>query len=231
MTPPTQLPLDLVWRPALGREDFLVAPCNAAGVALVDAWPHWPAPAVCLHGPAGSGKTHLAQVLVSRAGARVLERGEVETADPLALFAGGVTAVLEDADAAPIPETALFHLLNAVRQEGGHLLLTASAPPARWPVTLPDLRSRLSALPIEGLGEPDDDLLGMVLLKLFADRGVEVAPGVVAYLLPRMERSFAAVRDLVARADALALSERRAITVPLARRALEALESPGPGDA
>ncbi|MCF8483245.1 MAG: DnaA regulatory inactivator Hda [Rhodospirillum sp.] len=222
MTPARQLPLNLVWRPALGREDFLVAPCNAAAVALVDAWPDWPAPAVCLHGPPGSGKSHLAQVLATRTGAKILVPGAWEDKDPLGLFEDGGVLVLEDLDEAPLPETPLFHLLNACRQARGGLLLTGSTPPARWPVALPDLRSRLAALPAERLGEPDDELMAMVLLKLFADRSADVDPGVISYLVARMERSFAAVRDLVERADALALSERRRITVPLARRALEA---------
>ena len=44
----------------------------------------------------------------------------------------------------------------------------------------------------------------------------------IDYLLPRMERSFAAAERLVARLDALALEQGRAVTAPLARLALGA---------
>ncbi|ABC22963.1 HdaA/DnaA family protein [Rhodospirillum rubrum] len=220
MSAGVQLPLDLPWRPALGREHFLVAACNASAVALVEAWPHWPAPAACIHGPTGAGKTHLAQVFATRAAAVVLDPAVILGTDPLTLFEGGRAAVIEDADRAGLPEATLFHLLNAARQRGGSLLLTALSPPARWGVHLADLRSRLAALPAEGLCEPDDELMAAVLLKLFSDRGLDVAPGAIGYLLPRMERSFAAARDLVVHADALALREGRAVTVPLLRQLL-----------
>ena len=58
----TQLPLDLGHLPALGWDDFLVAPSNQAAVSWLDRWPRWPGHALSLFGPAGSGKTHLAHV-------------------------------------------------------------------------------------------------------------------------------------------------------------------------
>ncbi len=219
-----QLPLDLPWRPALERADFMVAPCNAAAVALVDAWPAWPGPTVALWGQPGSGKSHLARVFAGKARARMLDAASVAGTDCLSLFDGGKAAVLEDADAAGLSETTLFHLLNAVRAMGGSLLLTASRAPAHWPVALPDLRSRLAALPGAELSNPDDDLISVLLLKLFADRGLDVANGVVTYALARMERSFDAARELVIRADRLALAEKRAVTVPLIKRVMAEMD-------
>ncbi|GEO81809.1 HdaA/DnaA family protein [Pararhodospirillum oryzae] len=229
MTLPRQLALDLSWRPALGREDFLVAPCNQAAVALIDAWPAWPGPVVCLQGPPGSGKTHLAHVFAQCSQARFLGLADLSGADPLAAFPeANAAVVVEDWDrGAPhdrATETDLFHALNAVRQRSGWMLLTGERPPTRWPVTLPDLRSRLATVPVAGLAEPDEALLAAVVLKQFADRGLDVAPEAVAYLLPRLERRFLAIQDLVARADRLALSESKAITIPLLRRVLA--ESP-----
>jgi chromosomal replication initiation ATPase DnaA len=64
-------------------------------------------------------------------------------------------------------------------------------------------------------------MIEAVLVKLFADRQLAVAPEVIAYLVRHMDRSFAALRSLVARADALALAEKRPVTVPLVKSLLE----------
>ena len=103
----------------------------------------------------------------------------------------------------------------------------AREPPARWSVALADLRSRLLALPAVGVAVPDEELIATVLVKLFADRRVPVSREVVAFLALRLERSFVAAQDAVARLDRAALAEHRPITVPLAKRVLFGEEGAG----
>lgn len=215
---PRQLALDLPYRPALGRDDFLVAPCNEAAVGWIDLWPGWPGPALVLCGPPASGKSHLAAVWRARAGAISLDPAALPDA---AAFEGEAVpqVLLEGADRIA-DEEALLHLYNRIAEQGGSLLLTADTPPARWPTRLADLASRLRAAPVAGIGWPDDALLGGLLVKMFADRQLAPGPDVVAFLLPRMERSFAAARALVERLDEAALAQRRTVTVPLARAVL-----------
>jgi chromosomal replication initiation ATPase DnaA len=218
--PRGQLVLDLGHRAALGREDFLVAPCNRAAVAWIDRWPDWPAPALVLAGPEGCGKTHLAHVWRHRTGAALLLRSALaEGGDPVPED-GARYVVVEDADA-PGSEAALFHLYNHIAAHGGTMLLCARMPPARWPIALPDLASRLRAAPVAEIGLPDDSLLEAVLAKLFADRQLRIGAEILRYVVPRMERSFAAARAIVERLDRAALAESRTVTVPLARRVLE----------
>lgn len=219
-----QLPLDLGHLPALGRDDFLVAPSNDAAVKWLERWPEWPHPALALHGPPGSGKTHLAQVFTTRARAVGVVAAFVEpaTLDVAAVpnRVGEARAVVVD-DANRAPEQALLHLYNVVAERRGHLLIVAAEPPSRWPVSLADLRSRLLAAPAVAVNAPDDALLSAVLVKLFADRQVAVAADVIGYLVARIERSFAAARAAVAALDAAALAEKHAITAPFARRVLK----------
>ncbi|MDP6343013.1 MAG: DnaA/Hda family protein [Alphaproteobacteria bacterium] len=218
MTAKGQLVLDLPVRPALGREDFLVADCNAEAVAWLDRWPDWPAPALCLYGPAGSGKSHLLGVWRARSEALgVAVDGLRQDAVP-ALAARGAVA-LDGADGAG-DGVALLHLYNLLREGGGWLLLTGRRPPRQWRLRPPDLESRLLAAPAVAIGPPDDPLLMAVLAKMFADRQVRVGQDVLSYLVPRMERSFAAANRLVAALDGASLSGRRPITVPLARQVL-----------
>jgi chromosomal replication initiation ATPase DnaA len=202
-----QIPLDLEYRPALGMADFVIAPGNRAAAAWIDRWPDWPSHALAIHGPKGSGKTHLAHVWQARSRAELLERAPADRVPQ---------AVVLD-EPRDWPEAALLHLYNRVREAGGHLLIVSEMPPARWPVTLPDLASRLASIPAVALAAPDDDLLVAVMAKQFADRGVEVNEDVLRYVASRVERSFAAAAEMVVRLDRAALAQQRKVTLALAR--------------
>ena len=130
----------------------------------------------------------------------------------------GAAIAIDDADLAA--EELLLHLYNGVIEAGASVLLTMQSPPASLPIALADLASRLRALPVAGIAPPDDELLGAVLFKHFADRQILVRPGVIAYLVARIERSFAAAASVAARLDAEALGAKRPITVRLARAVL-----------
>lgn len=220
MRHPRQLALDLGHRAALGREDFLVAPSNRDAVAWLDRWPAWPAPALVLFGPAGCGKTHLAEVWRQHSGAGLIAAGSIAAAALPVL--SGAPLVVEDADRG-FEERSLLHLYNMIAEAGRHLLLTARTPPSRWQLALPDLRSRLLAVPAVAVQPPDDSLIAAVLVKLFADRQLRIGSEVVGFLVERMERSFAAARAVVTALDAAALEGRRNVTVPLARQVLQDL--------
>ncbi|HLF58625.1 MAG TPA: DnaA/Hda family protein [Alphaproteobacteria bacterium] len=222
MNRPRQLPLALPQRAALGMEDFLVADCNRAAVGWIDGWPEWPGPLLVLSGPEGCGKTHLAHVWQARTGAAVASATELPRIDPGA-FEGPFALVIEDLEAglSPQAERNLFHLYNVAAEGKGHLLVTSRLPPAARRVSIPDLASRLGAAPAAIIGPPDDPLLAAVIVKLMADRQLKVAAEVVSYLVPRIERSFASVRRIVAAIDDAALAENRNITVAFVRQVLE----------
>lgn len=215
-----QLPLSWPQLTALSAADFVTAPGNASALALIDAWPDWPAPgrALAVHGPAGCGKTHLGHIFQQRAKEAGRAPIYLSAPDTVPELPAEPVLIL---DAPQLDETAFFHLLNRLRNEGGDLLLLSRDAPARWDVKLPDLASRLKALPAVAVAPPDDALLSAVLAKHFADRQIAVAPEVIDYLLRQIERSFAAAADIAERLDRAALAEGRAITVPLARRVLD----------
>lgn len=214
-----QLGLNLPPEERLEDRHFAVSDANRDAHRWVMAWPEWPGYGLYLHGPQGSGKSHLARIWAERAKARIITPEEAATQaaslkEKQAVLVDGLTSAVPD-------ETGLFHLCNAVREHQGHLLLVGQASPAELKVTLPDLRSRLLALPAAGIDAPDDALLSAMMTKQFEDRGLLVPQEVTTYLLPRIERSFAAIADAVQRIDAHALAAKRKITVPLVREALE----------
>lgn len=210
-----QLPLAFGHAPATGRDDLLVAPPVDAAVALVDAWPHWRSPVAVIAGPAGSGKSHIAAVWRDKAGAAlVIARPGAEEA------AASGPVLVEDADRDGFDERTLFHMINAVREHGHTMLLTSRLWPMSWPVALPDLKSRLKAATVVEIGEPDDEFLSQVIVKLFADRQLFVEDRLVAYMAARMERSLEAAQKLVDRLDRLALARGSRVTRALARQVL-----------
>lgn len=213
-----QLPLDLPIHERRGREDWIVSAANRAATELIDRWPDWPSDVVLVVGPIGSGKSHLAHLFAQRAGATVVAAADLAALDPLRLAAAG-PVVVEDAGAG-VDETAMFHLLNATRQAGVSLLVTATTPIGEWRLVLPDLVSRLRAATPVALDEPDDALLEAVIAKLFADRQTVVDPAVVAYVARRMERSFVVAHDLVAALDREALAAKAPIGRAVAARVL-----------
>ena len=209
----SQLPLPFGHAPRYGLDDFMPSASNAAALAAVARWPEWPDRVLLLTGPEGAGKSHLARIWAARAGAALL--GPDDLAGDLDGLARR-NAVIEDADRAAIPEAALFHFLNLVRERGLSLLLTARIPPGAWALRTPDLVSRLRLAPAVAIAPPDDALMRAVLVKLFADRQLAVDTSLVDYLALRLERSLDAARRAVADLDRASLDTSRRITRQLA---------------
>ncbi|MCU0832196.1 MAG: DnaA/Hda family protein [Rhizobiaceae bacterium] len=221
--PPRQLVLDLPFEAASGDDALFVSPANAAAVRLIERWPAWPGPIAMLVGPPGSGKSHLANLWALKAGA---ERRTSASIEPIG---DGVRAVLIDPlDGPPdalLDETGLFHLVNALKARDGHLLLTSVRPPAALGVALPDLMSRLKSATIAAIDSPSDADFTALLGKLAADRQLDMEPGVVEFLLRRIERSHAAARAIIAELDAEALSRGARVTRKLAADVLRARDA------
>jgi chromosomal replication initiation ATPase DnaA len=212
---PRQLAFALDHSESFAREDFLAGPSNQAAFSLIERWPDWPHRMMLLIGPEGSGKSHLAAIWAQLSGARFVAGRALDSAGlPAALATGAL--VVEDLAESRFDERALFHLANLVREEGSFVLATARTAPATWSIAVPDLASRLRALPVVALAAPDDALLRAVIVKLFADRQLAVEESLVVYLANRIERSFAAARAAVDALDREALRQQRPVTRALA---------------
>ncbi len=213
-----QLTFDWPSGVALGPADFFVAEANAQAAAMLAAPESWPERKLVVVGPAGCGKSHLARIFqfetdAALLRARAMKPGFATSAD---------CVVVEDMEHLPQEaEETLFHLHNNLRASGRTLLMTARTPPSRWPLKLPDLRSRMEAATIVQIADPDDALLSALIMKLFADRQIMPKPDLVSYLVKRIERSFAAASDIVRRLDETALADGRSINRALAAELLD----------
>lgn len=217
-----QIPLGLRHPAAYGRDDLVMSDSIAAALRLVDSWPHWPSPLAGLVGPASSGKSHLAAIWKQRAVARIVAVADLPGLDIEAAATRPV--LIEDIGENPFDEIALFHLLNALREQRGTLLFTSRRAPGHWQTGLADLRSRLRAATVAQIFAPDDEMLRRIIVKLFSDRQLAVERPVVDFMVARMERSFEAARLLVDAIDNAALVRKMRITRRLAGEVLAAME-------
>jgi chromosomal replication initiation ATPase DnaA len=209
-----QIPLSLPVDTRMGEDDFLITPSNAAAVQLVNS-----SATLLLLGAKGTGKSHLAHIWQQRHRAQMFD---ILKTDVAALPASAL--VWEDADVSLWDNAAqekAFHLLNTVKENKHVLLITATLPPAQWPLTLADVRSRLLAIQVARIETPDDTLVAGLLLKHFNDRQLRVSEEVLNYLIPRIARDGAMIEATVKRLDEAALASGRAITVPLVKTVLE----------
>jgi hypothetical protein len=191
-----QIALPLNWPVATSESDFLISDANRNAFDHLRRWSLWPVMATVLTGPRKSGRSLLGHIFSRRTGGRLFD------------------------DAEHHDEEELFHAWNDAHERRRPLLIIASAAPPVWQIALPDLRSRLAATPSVGIADPDDRLIGDLVTKLLADRGIAAPPDLAEFLVPRIERSYVAIQQVVDVLDRIMLSNRRRMTVAMARNAL-----------
>jgi chromosomal replication initiation ATPase DnaA len=219
-----QLAFDLPYIEGLSVEDFHLSLFNQAAFRVVSAWPDWPDPVVVLVGPEGCGKSHLAAIWVQNTSATLLGLQDL-TVENIPNIIASKALLIEDIDqlSEKLDENALFHLLNLVRQSGGHLMITARTRPDSWGVATLDLLSRLRLAPMVEIAPPDDALFRVLIAKLLHDRQLLVEPNVIEYLMLRIERSFASARNIVTALDRNSLEKSRPITRSFAAEVLSGM--------
>ena len=218
-----QLPLDLQFISAAGRDDFIIGDCNRLATTWIDRWPDWPGQYRILNivGPAASGKSHLGAIWAAQASAMTLtglqsgvdlDLGQDTASRVSGKFVLDGVTVGDGWD-----EEAMFHLVNRTAGDAGSLLILTDMPAGQMPWKLADLTSRLRAVTVVTLDPPDDAILRQLLEKYFVDRQLAISLPVLDYMVSRMERSFRAVQTIAADMDRRSLAERRNLTLPLAR--------------
>ncbi|HET9485001.1 MAG TPA: DnaA regulatory inactivator Hda [Xanthomonadales bacterium] len=221
-----QLPLGLKF-PAHQRIEEFVHGDNAAAVgALQRSLAQADAPWVFLAGAEGSGKTHL---LIA---ACQLDPARTAQYLPLAMLGESAEAALMSLDRFDLvciddvqaiagrrgAEIALFDVYNRARAQGATLVFAARHAPARLPLELPDLASRLSSCSQFVLKPLDEEARREVLKARAARRGFELDDPVLDFLFRRYPRDLGAMLELLDRLDRESLAAQRRITVPFLRR-------------
>ena len=189
------------WRPAL---------------AALRRWRDWPEPELALTGEPFSGRTRLARVWASEAGAALITGSDLSKADIDVIGNLSVAALaIDDADQC-VDGRNLLAAINLCRERKAPLLLTGRTDPSSWFDWPGDLRSRLQAMPVAKIGAPDEETLALVLIEECARRFMVLPTDAAAYLAQRVERAWTSVAllaDEIERAPDKASSPRNARNV------------------
>lgn len=180
-----------------------------------------------LHGPAGSGKTHILQALChATEGAVYLPLGELKEMPADALLAeleqSSLIALdeVESIAGDSAWEEALFHLVNRARQVGCPIWCAASTTPLELGVSLRDLSSRLAGGVVWAIPACNDEDLRSVLRHRGQQRGLVLDDAVITYISSRERRSLDQLLCSLERLDQASLQLKRPITVPLVREVM-----------
>lgn len=199
---------------------LVVAEANRDAARLLTEWRAWPGGALALTGPKGSGKTHLALAWALETGARqVSPRAAPDDAAAIFRESDG-RLFIDDADGER-DEAMLWRVLDLARSGEGAVLLVGGAPPAAWPVTVPDLASRLGSLAFARLGEPDEALMEVVLRRVCREQFIQLSDSAARYLARRLPRTFAAAHQMAAALDADLVRGAKPVALKAARLAYE----------
>lgn len=224
-----QIPLPLTPRREGRFEDFVAGP-NCAVLEALKHVAEEGAANIFLSGEPGSGKTHLLNALCfetrkrdQRAFYLALQRLPVDAIASLQGLEQYDLVCVDDLDVIAGQqnwEEALFHCFNRIREAGGRLVVSSDTRLSALNLVLPDLASRLTW----GLRlrlEPLDDHFKLEVLKRQAGmRGMSLPQDVQAYLLKHGDRSLPALLATLERLHQAVLTDKRRITVPLAREVL-----------
>lgn len=219
-----QIPMNLLHPVSFDLSDFIVSTSNGRAVQFLNAFNESGGHFGAVVGPAGSGKSHLLHGWGQEQGAVAIEPG-----DEVSALKAGQLYVIDDINQRDVSgdfsysDDYLFHLYNWTKEIGAKVVAAADVAPSRWDRKLPDLISRLGTVQVATIEEPDDELLLVLLVKLFSDRQLQVDINVLNYIVSRVERSFSAARQSVDRVDKKALAEKRKITKALVRDCLQVL--------
>ncbi|SCW67058.1 hypothetical protein SAMN02927924_01992 [Sphingobium faniae] len=192
----SQISLPFDWTGQGKGEDFLVSDANRIAVRHLENWRGWPLSVSALTGPRLSGRSTLARQFARMSGGTIID------------------------DAQGQDEHKLFHAWNEAQTQRRPLLMIGQAPPAQWTVALPDLRSRLAAVPHVAIAEPDEALARALIERGLAAAGANYAADLPDWLIRRIERSYATIAAATRLLDEAALSSGRKISVAMAKEAL-----------
>lgn len=212
-----QLYFDMPDKTALGIEDYIITESNSFAFDLISRMIRGEINQGVISGPSFSGKTHLSKILIKNIGSNeslYIDRDYKKIIEKVGssnlIVIENIDKVLEDKS-----EEDLFHIINFTKESDKKLLMTSGKSISNIEFKLEDLKSRLNAVIEAKIMQPDDELMKLVLIKIFNDKQLLINPNVINFLKSRLERSYKSINDFIEKIDKFSLEKGKKITIAL----------------
>ena len=212
--------LDLKFPISFREEDYIVTNSNYLAWRFIKKWPNWGTERLSniayIYSETGAGKSHLASIW------QKLSKAQKVSAEFLLTVRNfkDNNFIIDDIEQFFEHEQALFNLFNHILDTKNFLLITASQPPSKLNIKLPDLRSRITSAFAVKLDTPDDRMIESIITKYFSDMQITLSANVIKFLVTRINRSYAEISTTLKALDKISLSEKRKISIPFIKEVL-----------
>ncbi|MFL2816533.1 MAG: DnaA ATPase domain-containing protein [Alphaproteobacteria bacterium] len=212
-----QLYFELPNKTSLGLEDYIVADSNNFAFDLIVKMVKGEINFGLISGPPYSGKTHLSKILIKNASNYKSFYIDRDYQNILDRFEDSDILILENIDKVKHDkaEEDLFHIINLVKENNKKLLMTSRKSISEIDLSLEDLKSRLNSILEAKIKEPDDQLMELILIKIFNDKQLKINPNVIDFLMSRLVRSYKGINLFIEKIDMFSLEKGKKITIPL----------------
>ena len=204
-------------------QDFYVAKNNFNAFKLIESWPNWPGRFVNIFGPKGCGKTHLANILMSKIQCLLIPAEKIGE-KILNKFKTKECLIIDDFDN-NIKEKLLYSIINMAFQDNKYLIISSPISLKKFKINLKDLNSRFTSFIDIGIGLPTDDLIRVILTKNFSDKQIAISKKNIDYILKNIDRSYEKINLFTNMVDNLSLTKGKPINLNLIKKVLKELSS------
>ena len=176
---------------ACSEDEYIVSAANREAYDYVVMWPRWIDFATVLVGDRCSGKTYLSSIWQQKANAMAITLDNIEYyRDFMHKYEN---FLIDDAHLLSDFEGEIMHVYNIIKEQKKNLLVTTVKGHV---FKLPDLRSRLLAVPNYHIVQPDDYLTAMLIIKAFAEHDIAINPRMLEYVSARVDREYQSIQNL-----------------------------------
>ncbi len=216
-----QLIFTFPFKKSYSSQDFYVSKNNFNAFKLIESWPKWSSRFVNIFGPKGCGKTHLANVLMSKIQSVLTSAKKVDE-EILSRYKTKECLIIDDFEN-NIDEKLLYSVINMAFQDNKYLIISSPISLKKFKIKLKDLNSRFASFIDIGIDLPTDDLLRVILTKNFSDKQIQVSKKNIDYILKYIDRSYEKVNSFVNSIDNLSLIKAKPINLQLIKNVLQKL--------
>ena len=199
-------------------QDFYVSKNNFNAFKLIESWPKWTSRFVNIFGPKGCGKTHLANILMSKIQCIMISSKKVND-EILNKFKTKECLIIDDFNN-DIEENLLYSIINLALQDNKYLIISSPISLKKFKIKLKDLNSRFTSFIEVGIDLPTDDLIRVILTKSFSDKQIKISKKNIEYILKNIDRSYEKINTFSNSIDSLSLTKAQPIKLNLIKKVL-----------